>query len=380
MNPIIQNEADLSFAPGGPADRLLQRLPLIPRCVVLAALAWVPLLILSALQGQALGPTPRLSCLLDFATYARFFVAVPALLVAEVIVGPRLRRAALLFMDAKLVGPQDYPAFERAVERVKHYREAVWPEVIMLCIAFVGPWTLTVEHWYAGGPVTWHSGQSLVSWWYHGVSVPILHFLILRWLWRLMIWTRFLYAMSRLDLNVVGTHADGAGGLAFLGNTHGSLGIFAFAINSVLCADAGFQMMYEGAKIRDFEMLFIVLIIVGELLLLGPLLVFMPLLTRKSREWRRKYTILLAEYNRAFDEKWVRGPRPADERLLGSADIQSLADIGNSFDRVRQMRFIPFSQRAVIQLAVVAALPALPLLPLVVPVAEILRTLAKVVF
>jgi hypothetical protein len=379
MNPVITNAADLDFERGGPADRLLHRLNLVPRCVVLAVIAWLPLLILSGLQVQALGPTPRLSCLLDFATYARFFVALPLLLVAEVFVGPRLRRAALMFVDSKLVQEKDYPAYECAINRVKRRWDAAWPEVIILGIALVGPWTLTIER-LSGGVVTWHSGQSLVSWWYHGVSIPILHFLILRWVWRLMIWTRFLWAMSRLDLNVVGTHADGAGGLGFLGNTHGSFGVFAFAINSVLCADAGFQILYEGAKIRDFEVPFFALIIVGEFILLGPLLVFMPLLVRKSREWRRSYSILVADYNRAFDEKWVRGPQPADERLLGSPDIQSLADMGNNFDRIRQMRFIPFSQRAVLQLAAMAALPALPLLSLVVPVAEIFKALAKVVF
>jgi hypothetical protein len=379
MNPAIHNEADLYFERGGPADRLLQRVSLVPRCVLLTAIAWVPLLILSALRGQALGPTPRLSSLLDFATYARFFVGLPALLMAEVVVGPRLRQAALQFLDAKMVRPQDYPAVERIIEQVKRSREAVLPEIIMLGIAFIGPWTLTVEHWY-GGVVTWHSGQSLVSWWYHWVSIPILQFLYLRCIWRLVIWIRFLYAMSRLDLNLVGTHADGAGGLGFLGSAHGSFGIFAFAISSVVCADAAFQIVYEGAKLREFEIPFATLVIVMEVVLLGPLLVFMPLLTRKGREWRRKYRILVAEYNRTFDEKWVIGPRPADERLLGSADIQSLADIANSFDRVRNMRIIPFSQRVVVQLAVITALPALPLLPFIMPVADILKALAKALF
>ena len=379
MNPVITNKADLYFERGGPADRLLQRLGLIPRCALLTALTWLPLLVLSAVQGQALGPTPRLSCLLDFATYARFFVAIPALLAAEVVIGPRLRMAALLFVDANLVRPQDYPLFERAIEQVKRCREAVLPEIIMLGIALVGPWTLTVEHWY-GGSVTWHTGHSLAALWYHVVAIPILQFLILRCLWRLIIWIRFLYAMTRIDLDIVGTHADGAGGLGFLGTAHGSFGIFGFAISSVVCADAAFQIVFEGAKVQNFEIPFAALLILMEVVMLGPLLVFMPLLVRKSREWRRRYRILVAEYNRAFDQKWVIGPRPADEKLLGSADIQSLADLGNNFDRVRGMRTIPFSQRVVIQLAVVTALPALPLLPLILPVADILKTLAKVVF
>jgi hypothetical protein len=126
--------------------------------------------------------------------------------------------------------------------------------------------------------------------------------------------------------------------------------------------------------------LFAGLLILMEVVWLGPLLAFVPLLVRKGREWRRRYRMLVAEYNRAFDQKWVVGPRPADEPLLGSADIQSLADLGKSFDRVRLMRIVPFSQRVVLRWAVVAALPALPLLPLVLPVEDILKTLAKAVF
>lgn len=97
MNPVLTKAADFDFERGGPADRRLRRLDLVPRCVVLMVLAWLPLLILSWMQGQALGSPPRLSCLLDFATYARFFVALPLLLAAEVFVGPRLHRAALMW-------------------------------------------------------------------------------------------------------------------------------------------------------------------------------------------------------------------------------------------------------------------------------------------
>ena len=42
----------------------------------------------------------------------------------------------------------------------------------------------------------------------------------------------------------------------------------------------------------------------------------------------------------------VRGGAPADEPLLGSADIQSLADLGNSFEIVKQMKWDPVSTRA----------------------------------
>ena len=53
--------------------------------------------------------------------------------------------------------------------------------------------------------------------WYVGVSVPAFLFLGLRWFWRGFVWSRFLARLSRLDLRLVATHQDGAGGIAFVG-------------------------------------------------------------------------------------------------------------------------------------------------------------------
>ena len=394
MKPVINNEAELYFERGGPSYRWLQRVgiirgddPSLGRRIVLAILiTWVPLLVFSWLDGRALGSTPQKSFLLDFVTYARFFLAVPLMIVADVLVGPRLRTAGLHFLTAQLVREPDYPAVERAVAGVKKWRESRIAELIFVGLALVGAWTITIEDWHSGGSATWHTvvrtggGISLAGLWFHIVAIPLIQFLWLRWLWRLMIWSRFLWHMSRLDLDLVPTHADGAGALGFLGNAHGSFGVFGFALGSLLSANAAFQMVYEGAKIQSFEISFGALVVVCLAIFLGPLLLFMPTLFQANREWRRRYTVLVGEYNRAFDQKWATGKTPESERLLGSADIQSLADLANSFDRLKSMKFVPFSRRVAMQLAVMPVLPALPLYLLVMPVGEILRTLVKAVF
>lgn len=63
-----------------------------------------------------------------------------------------------------------------------------------------------------------------------------------------------------------------------------------------------------------------------------------------------------------FDRKWVRGGAPEGESLVGSADIQSLADLANSFEVIQTMRLVPFGKEAVIQLVLAVALPIVPLL------------------
>jgi hypothetical protein len=202
--------------------------------------------------------------------------------------------------------------------------------------------------------------------------VPILQFFMYRWLWRLFIWTCFLSEMSRLPLNLVATHPDRAGGLGFLGNAHLSLAIFPFAVGCVLSAHVAFQVYFEAVPIDSFRALLVIYLVLMELICLGPLLLFAPLLARTRRAGLRDYSILADTYNRAFEQKWVAGQAPPDEPLLGSADIQSLADLGNSVSIVRDMRLVPVSPSILMYLAVAALLPLLPLVLFKYPIADLL--------
>ncbi len=80
-----------------------------------------------------------------------------------------------------------------------------------------------------------------------------------------------------------------------------------------------------------------------------------------------------------FGQKWL--PRKAnDEQLLGSADIQSLADLGNSYEFVRQMRAVPFATEDVISLLVASVVPMLPLLLTIMPLDQLVTEGIKIVF
>jgi hypothetical protein len=397
MNPVVANESELYIERGGPAYRLMQRIGLIRgddpsvarRIIAFLAVTWLPLLVLSSWEGLAIGPTPRESFLLDFAAFARFLVAVPLLFIAEVTIGLRVTTAGLHFLRADLVRPEDYPAFEQAIRRLARWRESLGAEVVLVGIAVIGAWTFTAETVYGGATASWHTATvatgngthlSLVGLWYHVVSVPILQFFWYRWLWRYLIWIRFLYDVCRLKLDLVPTHADGAGGLGFLGTTHTVFGILTFAMSSVLSAAAAFVIIFEGVQIEAFQVHFVTVLVITEVVILGPLAMFCPALVRARQAWIRQYSLLVLRYNRAFHEKWIEGQGPEGEPLLGSADIQSLADLGNSFEFIRGMKVVPFSVRVMLQLAVVTLLPALPLVLLVVPIEKILDLMTKAVF
>ena len=73
------------------------------------------------------------------------------------------------------------------------------------------------------------------------------------------------------------------------------------------------------------------------IIVLGPLLLFMPHLAA-ARRIGLQFGTLAQRYVREFDDKWLRGRAPAGEPLMGSADIQSLADLGNGSEIVREMQ------------------------------------------
>jgi hypothetical protein len=83
---------------------------------------------------------------------------------------------------------------------------------------------------------------------------------------------------------------------------------------------------------------------------------------------------------REFDAKWLRGGAGADEPLIGSGDIQSLADMGNSFQVIREMKWLPFNTSTVVQLTLATLAPVLPLTLTMVPLDELLKRLLKIVF
>ena len=106
-----------------------------------------------------------------------------------------------------------------------------------------------------------------------------------------------------------------------------------------------------------------------------PLLLFSGQLAEAKRTGRREYGTLAERYTREFDAKWLRGGAPAGEPLIGSADIQSLADLGNSYEVVRGMRMAPVTRELVVQVAAATLLPVAPLLLTMMPLEELLKKL-----
>ena len=186
--------------------------------------------------------------------------------------------------------------------------------------------------------------------------------------------------MSRIELSLVPTHPDRVGGLGFLSNTVYAFALLAVAHGTLLAGQLANRIFFLGAALPEYKVEIAVVVIFVLCVVLGPLLVFAPQLAQAKRTGLREYGTLAERYVREFDAKWLRGGAPADEPFVGSGDIQSLADLGNSYEVVRTMRVAPFTKETILRLAAATLVPIVPLALTMMPLEELLKKLFGILF
>ena len=391
----FSEQADFSLVLGGPLYQLWRRSHLTDdaleqvrlRIIVISLFAWLPLLLLSALEGHLLGGKAAVPFLLDIEVHVRFLVVVPLFIIAELVVHQRMRFVVRQFLDRNLIPESALPRFDAVIASAFRLRNSVLAEVLLIALVYGVGVLIVWRHYSALATATWYAVPtaaglqlSLSGMWFGYVSLPIFQFLMLRWYFRMFIWMRFLRQVSRIDLSLVPTHPDRVGGLGFLANTVYAFAPLAVAHGALLAGMIANRIFYLGAALPDFKIEIAVLVVFLLGMVLGPLLVFAPQLAQAKRTGNREYGTLAQRYVREFDAKWIHGGAPADEPLVGSGDIQSLADLGNSFEVVRTMQIAPITRDAIVRLAVATLVPMVPLLLTMMPLEELLKTLFGILF
>jgi hypothetical protein len=382
---------DLSLVMGGPTFQLFRKAHLTGdhlellqrRLLTIVSIAWLPMLILDLLVHQPAVPG-RLTFLHDVEVQARFLVALPVLIVAELIVHSRLPPVVQRFVERRIVRGEDVPRFEAAIESALRLRNSVPVELALFILVYTlglwlwnGRFALESSTWYANPGGRWHLTPA--GWWYVFVSIPIVQFVLLRWYLRFFIWYRFLWQVSKLNLHLVPIHPDRNAGLAFLGKSAYAFGPILFAQGAMLAGLVASRVLYRGESLLSFKLLMGGFIVFFVLAILGPLLMFTPRLAAAKRKGLADYAQVAQGYVDRFEEKWVLNTPPPEE-VLGSGDIQSLADLNNSYDIVRSMRPVPFALDDIARLAAATAAPLAPLLLTVFSPEELIMQLVKVVF
>ena len=383
---------DFSIVLGGPLFQLLRRtrlsddaLSLVHRRIFVGwCLTWLPIAVLSLLDGTAWWGRVAVPFLVNAEVQGRFLLAMPLLIAAELGVHLRMRTLVSRFIGRGLIADADRPRFQAAIDSALRLRNSLVIEVLLLVLIYaVG---IPAREYLAVDANTWAAGDgsrtinlSMAGWWHALVSVPVFQFLLLRWYYRVFIWARFLVHVSRIELRLVPTHPDRVGGLGFLTNVVYAFTPILLAHGVLLAGLIADRIFYDGAMLTQFKMELFGGVALLVFLVLFPLMAFVGQLARVKRTGLGDYGGFAQRYATEFDAKWLRGDAPADQ-LMGSGDIQSLADLGNSFQVIREMRFVPFSKETVLQLAIVTLAPVAPLLLTMISFEDLMKRLLSAVF
>jgi len=255
---------------------------------------------------------------------------------------------------------------------------------LLMVVAVFGPYlrtsilVLQADTWYASVSSSIRSDTPAGYWW-RFVSIPIFQFILLRWYYRIFVWWRFLFQVSRLNLNLVPLHPDRCAGLGFLGNIVLAFDPLLIAQSGLISGAIANRILYDRMKLLDFKAELLSTAAILLVMVLGPLCVFAPKLNSARRAGLRTYGKLASDYVVGFARKWSQGSQPAGEPLLGSSDIQSLADLAHSFAVVKGMRVVPFGKDTIMQFLLVIASPLVPLVFTMFSVEDLLKQILKLV-
>ena len=350
------------------------------RVLLLICVTWIPLLLLSLVSGHTARGIVKIPLFHDPAVCARFLFVLPLLELAESMVAFSLPVQARYFIESKLVAERDRDRFASAVHEVVQMRCSARTELLIAILGLILSVVFRTvllrdfsSSWEIHG-----STRTLAGWWYALVGLPILLFFLLRWLWIFLLWGWFLFRISRLDLQLTPTHPDHAGGLGFLGWGLASFSLVLMAVSSMFSSGLFYQILHEQETLDSLKYHILVFTVIALSLLYLPLLVFFGRLSRCRFQGLLDFSSLVLRYDRAFEEKWIEKKEgDPTEPLLGSPDIQSLADLATAYEHVNDMRVVPFDMNGFVVLVVAALFPMLPLVGTVIPLKEIMAKLGE---
>jgi hypothetical protein len=384
--------ADLSFslARGGPLYSLLRRIRVVPagglairKRIILAWAFTLGPVILLALAPEQLwmrggGAEPLLQ---HFDVWTRLLVAIPLLIAGDALLDFFLPRVGPQLRDTGLLAGADLPRFQRILRSGERLRDSRLAFAIALAVAAAAA-ASRVARIPPSRELSWAvtdgAGISLAGYWYAFAGYGLFMLLAVQWLWRLVVLTVVYRRIARLDLALVPTHPDGAGGLEFIQFTVFAFAPAAFALVAVISARWAYEMIYRGLRLDALAGSIVFLVVMITAALLTPLLMFTPSLVRLKGINRLRYSVLMARSGMAVDRKWVRGDAGNTE-APGAPELGPLIDILSLYRVVSAIRPLPLNVREFVILIVLVSLPLLPVLLLEVPLWEIFARVLKAI-
>lgn len=387
------DEGRFSLVIGGPFHGMLRRLgltrpdelPSLGAALGLALLAWMIPALLVIAQSLLDAGYPGYGYLKDGTAYTRYLLAIAVMIATERYADRRLILLARHFREAQLLPPSALGAFQAALARADRRAGSAIAEGLILVVVFaLAGLSAVVEVDISGagweGEVV--NGHVRLSW--AGVaaryfSTPLFMFLVLRWIWRCLVWTALLFRLSRLPLQLMPLHPDQCAGLGFLTIYPSIFSGFVFALSAVVAASFVEDMGHLHHSAMTIWVGLGVWVALCLALVMGPLLVFAPRLYWARERALLEYGRLASQHHLAFHQKWILAGRHGEE-LIGSGDPSAASDLNGIMAGLGQLRLIPVDLPTLIQLLIAIGAPLLAVVLTQIPLVRLLGWLFGTLF
>lgn len=371
--------------------RMQRRLGLVPesglgvgrRALFWSMLAWLPLVVWSAVTGHLTLNGSDESVLMHYGVHVRGLVAIPLFILAEAMLNQMTQRLIPYFAESGLIREEDHQGFRKLLLDLKHLRDSVFPWVVIggiLLARVTLPLADTEIHelsWAGQGSATGGIDYGFGGWWFLYVTRSVFMVLNLAWLWRLILLGMLFFRIARLNLCLVPSHPDRLGGLGFLEQLPIAFAPVVFGLSAVIAAKWGHGVVYHHQPVMELKMLMIGYLVAILVIFLAPYLAFAGVLQAARKQALLDYGKLVGDHGRLVRRRWILGESVGEPSLLEAPEIGPVADTAAIYEAVQNMRTVPVGKISLMAVVIPAALPLLALLSVQIPIKDILLTLLK---
>jgi hypothetical protein len=383
-----ESDHRISLVRGGPFYRAQRAVRLIDgrrwnlgrRITIAVTLAWVPLVILTALFN----PQALRGLFSDYPVNVRLLFAIPLLLAGQQVMDSVFSKIVRQVGDTGILTPSDTARLDKTLVTLIRLRDSALPEVVIVCLVYIRMTTALRSNvafalpWALSG--TGASAHISTAGWYYGiVSLLFYQFLLYVSIWKWFLWTGFLFRLSRLDLQLVPTHPDRHGGLGFLGMSPVAIAPSVLVAAAAIGGTWRAEILREGVHLLSFKFPAIILVAIILIIAFGPLVFFVPRLTKLRRDGILQYGILGQIHSTEFHQKWVQHRAGHEEEFLNAPEISALIDFESSFENIEKLQPFPFDKGTFVVVILAIALPMLPVVLAEIPLIEVVKGLLSAV-
>lgn len=358
------------------------------RILVYAGLTWLPLLILTAMDATMIGDKVSITFFRDPVPHVRFWIALPLLVFADLIIDPYMAAIVRHFQTSGLIPDEAKELYRQSLEKLVRQRDSAWVDVALFGLIVGLIWTLNFMFDRSSGRLESSSWMLAASgeggkltpagWWLLLVSGPFIQFVLYRWIWRLIIWSGFMYRLSRISLVIHPAHPDRVGGLGILSGPQFSFGVIFAAIGAILSSTLASEIYHSERTLSGTQLEIVGFVLICCAIIIIPLCAFTRKLFEAKRRELRHYSTLANQLSEAFHNKWIENASAQNgKNLISAVDPSAVADYSVIFETISAMRLIPLNRQKVLGLGVVLVVPFVPLIFTQFSIMDALQQLAQ---